>query len=62
MRVPVLLLCSLLVSPILIAQEETFFSVTVKIDVSTDAETNGLSVGVLDELSGATGFAGLTLR
>ncbi len=33
--------------------------VTVKIDVTTDAQTNGLSVGVLDEMSGATGFAGV---
>jgi hypothetical protein len=36
--------------------------VTVKIDVTTDQETTGLSVGILDELSGATGFAGVTLR
>ncbi len=36
--------------------------VTVKIDVTADAQTNGLSVGVLDEMSGATGFAGVTLR
>ncbi len=36
--------------------------VTVRIDVTTDQETTGLSVGILDELSGATGFAGVTLR
>ena len=34
---------------------------TVKIDVTTDAETNGLSIGVMDELSRATGFAAVQL-
>ena len=36
--------------------------VTVKIDVAMDAETNGLSVGVIDELSRLTGFAAVKLR
>ncbi len=36
--------------------------VTVKIDVTADAQTSGLSVGVLDEMSGATGFAGISLE
>jgi hypothetical protein len=35
---------------------------TVKIDVTMDSETGGLSVGVLDELSRATGFASIKLQ
>lgn len=35
---------------------------TVKIDVTTDAETSGLSIGVMDELSRATGFAAVQIQ
>lgn len=36
--------------------------VTVKLDVTANTETKGISVGVLDEMSGATGFAGVPLE
>ena len=35
---------------------------TVKMDVTADTRTNGLSVGVMDELSRATGFAAVKLE
>src|SRR5688572_3451362 len=35
---------------------------TVKIDVTADTRTNGLSVGVMDEVSRATGFAAVKLE
>ncbi|HKR65719.1 MAG TPA: hypothetical protein VJZ00_18455, partial [Thermoanaerobaculia bacterium] len=35
--------------------------ITVKIDVKADARTGGISVGVLDEASRATGFAAVKL-
>lgn len=35
---------------------------TVRIDVTVDSQTNGLSVGLIDELSRATGFAAVKLK
>ena len=35
---------------------------TVKFDVTTDPQTDGISVGVMDELSRATGFASVKLQ